>query len=288
MKSKTNQVMAMVLSLLLITNGLSAGFWDSVSGIFSSEGSEPPPQIKVLIVQDQPGVILDVQGKYSIFDPNTEAHISTRIIGKRKFIRAMPGGLKWGEEFPGVYQLKIKPEESKTPIVVNGVEYRGSVYIYDVGGNISIVNEVDLEQYLASTLLEQFEEPLPKETLAAIAIVARTNAYYRIKNPKNPFWAVDAEQVGYEGHVAFTANNPVIQSVVGTRYMVLSRTGKYEGVITPFAAQWGSGTGGQNPKESSVFSRITMFEAEEQAKKGYDAAQILSKAFPNTHIELVY
>lgn len=264
------------------------GILDSVKQFFVSKRKMPPPAISVLIVQDQPGVMLEVRGKYHIYDPNSKEHISTRVIGKRKFLQALPGGLKWGEEFPGIYQLQILPEEPETAIVVNGNEYRGSLYVYDVGGNISLVNKVDLEDFLNSTLRNQFEEPLPEETLAAVAIASRTNAYYRALHPLNSFWAVDADRVGYEGVKEGSEPTEIENAIRATRHMVLSKTGTYEGKITPFPAQWGSTTGGQKGKEQGVFSRITLFDAEEMANHGDDAAVILQKAFPNSHIELIY
>ena len=70
--------------------------------------------------------------------------------------------------------------------------------------------------------------------------------------------------------------------------MVLSQTGTYEGVVTPFSAQWGTVAGSQLSNQKGDFSRITLFEAEDMGRNGKHAAQILSKAFPGSHIELIY
>ncbi|KAF3363100.1 hypothetical protein PHSC3_000285 [Chlamydiales bacterium STE3] len=59
-----------------------------------------------------------------------------------------------------------------------------------------------------------------------------------------------------------------------------------EGVLFP--AVWGTATGGKMNREKVTFSRITLFEAEEMAKKGDNAAKILEKAFPEAKLRLIY
>src|SRR5262249_11555913 len=145
------------------------------------------------------GVVLEVKGKYKIFDPHTKEHISTRYTGKRKFIQAVSDGLKWGEEFPGVHQLLVTPDGPDVTIIVDGIEYHGPVYVYDIGGTISVVNQVPVEEYVSSILSQHYREPLSPETLAAIAIAARTSAYYSAENPKSDYWSIDAQQMGYQG-----------------------------------------------------------------------------------------
>lgn len=244
-------------------------------------GERPvPPNIKVLIVHDQPGVVLEVKGKYKIFDPNNNAHITTRFIGKRKFVQALHDSIKWGEEFPGLHQIKIVPDDPKTTTLVDGVEYKGDIYVYDIGGTISVVNEVNIEEYLKSVLLPQFDSGLPEEELAAIVIAARTNANYQAKNSKNTFWAVEASKVGYDGQVPNHNDTALKKAINDTRYMIMEKDG------AAFPAQWGSTTGGKMNKEKATFSRISLFEAEEMAKKGDNAAQILGKAFPGSAIKL--
>lgn len=122
------KVLMFIAALLPFTGNLQAAFWDS---FFSSEVKPEPKTIKVLIVHDKPGVVLEVKGKYTLYDPNKSKykHISTRFLGKRKFIQAVSDGLRWGEEFPGVYQLLIVPDEKTMTTVVDGNDYQGNLYI---------------------------------------------------------------------------------------------------------------------------------------------------------------
>jgi len=266
---------------------VEASLWSSIKSVFCTECAQEPSSIKILVSYDQNGAMLEVKGKYKIFDPNTGDHISTRFIGKRRFIQPLNGGLKWGEEFPGVYQLQIIPETPATTVLVDGIEYRGSLSVYDIGGTLSIVNEMNIDDYLNAVLPTQFKEPMSEEAMNAIVIAARTNALYQADHPKNKFWSVDGAQVGYQGN-GIVKGSPVVQKALqDTQGMILSRTGAYEGVLTPFPAQWGSATGGKVNNDPVDFARITLYQVEELAKKGDHAAQILLKAFPGASIQLL-
>lgn len=262
------------------TGELSAGF---IEREFIKKNSSPlPPSIKVLIVHDQPGVILEVKGKYKIYDPYSDKHLSTRFTGKRKYIQAITDGLKWGEEFPDLHQLRITPDNPEVTTLVNGIEYKGNIYVYDIGGTISIVNEPDIEDYLYSTLSIQKPDVNSPEALAAKAIVARTNAYYLVANPKTKFWAVDGQQVGYKGYAVIDLKNPFNSAIDATRYIILSRNGSDADEATPFPAFWiseANSAGGEK-----TISRISLSSVETMAQRGDHAAQILAKAFPNSSL----
>ncbi|HRD54854.1 MAG TPA: SpoIID/LytB domain-containing protein, partial [Parachlamydiaceae bacterium] len=211
--------------------------------------------------------------------------ISSRFLGKRKFIQSVADGIRWGEEFPGVFQLLIVPEEETTKTVVDGISYKGSLYVYNIAetGTISIVNEVLLDDYLDSVLSNQFnKERLSEEAAAAVAIVARTNALYFALNPKSAFWSVDGTEVGYLGNSNIKFASPVVQAIEATRKMVMSQASN-EGT-KPFPAEWAQLL--DQTKKDAKLAAITLQDAERLAQKGDHAAEILKKAFPGTSIQL--
>ncbi len=137
------------------------------------------PTIKVLLTHDQESVLVEVKGKYNLYDPRTGQLMSSRFKGKRRTLQATRQGLVWGEEFPGVHQMAIVPDDYNTKINVDGIDYYGSVYVYDVGGLISVVNDIHVEDYLDSLMSPMFQSEMPSELLEALAITARTNAITR-------------------------------------------------------------------------------------------------------------
>jgi Stage II sporulation protein len=276
-----NRLLLFLLACLSFFGMVQADMIDSVTSLWSSN-TPPPPHIKVLVLHDQEGVRVEVRGKYALEDPHAQKHISTRLVGKTQTFQAIPSGLKWGEEFPGLHQIELVPSVPETQILVNGVEYKGRVQIYDVDGAISVVNDLPVEEYLSYLLPEKYQQPLPDEVLAALAITARTDTSYQAQNPKNKFWGVDARQSGYVGYRDIDPNNGVIKALRNTRYMVMSHTGTYERVVTPFAASW------ESPSLKATASQISLAEAIEMAKQGAHAANILEKAFPRTTIQLIY
>jgi stage II sporulation protein D len=266
-------------------SSLQAFGWNEIVGYFKGKEPPSPPSIRVLLVHDIDGVSLEVKGKYSIFDPfDKNANKSPRFVGKNRYMQALHGGLKWGENFPGVYQLTIQPDTKDTYIVINGQSYTGSIYIYDIGGTISIVNQVPIENYVRTMLTKVSDLTLDPETLSALAITARTNAYYQILNPKKEFWAVDAQKVGFHGNVTIPA--AIEKAVLATQNMIMSKTGLYEGIATPFPCQFDTLAVGPVTKEVIV-AKFSTEKANQMAQKGEHAAQILMQAFPGITIMLL-
>jgi len=281
------RIVVLLLAVMQLVSPLEAGIWDKIKSTLAKKPMEIAPTLEVLVVHDRPGVVLEVKGKYKIYDPHTNDHISTRFIGKRKFIQAQHEGIKWGEDFPGVHQLLIVPDEGVVTLV-DGTEYRGSIYVYDIGGTISVVNQVDIEDYLRSVLAPYAENPLHQETYSAIAIAARTNAYFQMDNPRNPYWAVDASKTNYKGESATKPDTKLEQAIASTKYMVMSLD-KGVNETETFANEWLSAADAKAVASPGVLvSKITVAQADELADKDAHAAQILAKAFPKTTIVLTH
>src|SRR5579872_496000 len=104
-----------------------------------------PRNIQILLEKDTDGALLEVKGPYYIFNPHDGSRVSSGILGKRFMIHELDNGLKWGEEFPGIHQMYIKPRSADTSIFVNGIQYNGGVAIFGVAGTINIVNDIDIE-----------------------------------------------------------------------------------------------------------------------------------------------
>jgi stage II sporulation protein D len=123
-------------------------------------------------------------------------------------------------------QVLITPLTDLT-LTVNGQPYRGSILVRrDAGGDLSILNILDLEQYLYSVVGSEVGAETPPAALQAQAIVARTYAVQhlgahdelgfdlRAGNRDQAYNGVSAESV------------PVVDAVDATRGVVLVYRGQ--------------------------------------------------------------
>jgi len=277
------RIFLLMLACLPLVGEVNAGVIERI--LYPKQKPADPKTIKVLVAKDKQGVLLEVKGKYQLFDPNKNEYLSTRFIGKRKYMQATREGLRWGEQFPDLYQIQIVPEKHATTTMIDGIEYRGTIYVYSVEGMISVVNEVDIEDYVSSVLANQIDEQLPGEALAALAIAGRTLALYQAENPQSQFWAVEAGAEGYQGAAVIHPASPVESAINRTFHMVMSQAND-NNVIAPVPSVWS--TAGAKAQVNGMSSRITLNDAVELAKKGAHAADILMKAYPGVIIQLTH
>lgn len=220
--------------------------------------SEPasPQNIQVLLIRDATEALLEVKGAYFLFNPQDGTKIASGLLGKRFMVHAMDSGLKWGEEFPGIYQLQIQPRSQETSIFINGIQYTGNVSIFAIGNRINIVNELDIESYVKSLLSVHCASPLENEVMAAMAILIRTNAYYSASSHKEAFWNVCASDAGYQGSGLISPFSPAAKAVDSTRHLILVHP--FHGKSLPFATSWTEHSAGKTASFQTMFRKDAM------------------------------
>lgn len=215
-----------------------------------------PRNIQILIEKDVDGILLEVKGPYYIFNPHDGTRVSSGLLGKRFMIHELENGLKWGEEFPGIHQIYIKPRSSETSIFINGIQYAGAIAIYGVAGTINIVNDIDIESYVKAKLTSQFLAPYEPEVMSALAILVRTDAYYHaMRAIPSSFWHVSAEEVDYQGSALVVSNSAIDRAVESTRHLILLHP--EQGKNLPFATAWTENSGGKTAPYSQIFRKDT-------------------------------
>ncbi len=207
-----------------------------------------PATLKVLLETQVPELTLEVKGRHYIYNPLDGTQISWGLLSQRHTVRAEEAGIHWGEKFPGSYQLRFVPGDSQSAILVNGVQYHGCVEIYLTDGKFNVINEVDVENYLKSTLSTEFPAPLSDEAMSAVSIVARTNAYFISQRNKHAFWHVTANDVGYKG-AAMIARPHVAKAVDATYHAILTYND------APFAATWTQNSAGKTVDFAAIFRK---------------------------------
>ena len=241
----------------------------SVLSLEAITGQAQTATIKVLVLQDVEGALVEVKGPYNIYDPATGKKLESAFTSSTYYMHPTTDGIKWGAEFPGIFQVLIVPDSPKTSILVHGIEYRGGVYAYQMDGTIGFVNEVPLDDYtnsiVGSFIQGQNVEP---EAISALAIACRTDALFKSRNGATKYWDVKGSQVGYQGAATVSVDKPVTDALQVTNKMVL-----------------------QNAKPISWFNDATpsapMQEIQGKAADGKDARAILCQFFPNEQIVLL-
>ncbi len=198
--------------------------------------------IKILLEKNVEGVNVEVRGGYKVYDPKNGSRIGKGSGDKQYLLRPTLDGLAWGEGYPGVFQVAIVPAEETGAVLVNGIQYAGSIYAYQIGNTISIVNEVPIESFVKSMLSPKVNANLHPEVLAALAIVARTQAYYYAAKNQHAFWHLDAGEIDYRGMGVCFRNNGVEEAADLTHHLVMKseeygmKEGFFDATYTPHCA----------------------------------------------------
>lgn len=239
------------------------------------------PTIKVLLAQNVASALLEAKGAFRVYKMQNGAPISYGSTGKRYVVHPLPDGLRWGEVFPDVFQIVIVPEEPNGMVYVDGHQYRGAIHISQNRNRITIVNEVDVEDFLKSTLTKEVPEGIAKEALAALAITARTQAYFRVATAaERAAWHVTAQETNYLGY-GVTKKVPAMEEAVeGTRLIALEQKDVKKAMaetVMPFEVSWGEGCAGSK-------DMLDLRKAAEMAERGMDATRILHAFFPEAKV----
>ncbi len=209
--------------------------------------------IQVLLAKSIDEALIESKGSYVIFNPQDGSKITSSLSGKRYMVRATPSGLKWGEEYPGIHQIYIVPKSKNSSLLVNGIEYDGTIVVYQIKNKINIINDIEIESYLKSILTPQFPYPLENEVMAAIAIAARTTAYSYVKRNKEAFWHISSEDINYQGKAVILPDSHVSNAVDRTRHLILVLT--EGGENKPFAATWTENSAGKTAPFHTIFRK---------------------------------
>jgi stage II sporulation protein D len=225
------------------------------SGAFAKEDLPLSPiksgNILILLEKNVPTACLEVRGSYEITDPKTGARLGSSYNGKKQLC-LFADGIRWGEGFPGIHQIRFTPKKNGT-LFLNGIQYEGSFNIYRIGKTLSIVNDLSIESYLRSQLSQEFTYPLENEVMAAIAIAARTTAYYHAQKNKEAFWHLEAKEIGYQGSSLVSPQSPICNAIAATKDLILQQP--QESGKTPFLALWTEHSAGKTASVSSIYRK---------------------------------
>jgi len=164
----------------------------------------------------------------------------------------LPQGLNSNSIEIGMDGVKSNPLKI-TPIgdylILNGKKYRGGIEIRKSEKGLYVINDLDIEDYLKGVVPQEIDHKWEMEALKAQAVVARTYAFYYMKENKTKEYDVEASimnQVynGMDGE-KFRTNIAVIE----TEGIVLTYKGK---VIEAF---YHASCGGHTENSGDVWAK---------------------------------
>jgi stage II sporulation protein D len=229
------------------------------------------PSLRVQLMHDVDGAQVEVKGPYNVFDPRTGRKLDSAYLSSSYYMYPTRDGVRWGQEFPSIYQLLLVPDRADTTVMVAGTEYRGMAYLYQIKGTLGGVNELSLEDFVRSLLSSHIPvEVTEKEALAALAIALRTETLSWLANAQNPYWDIRANTVGYKGSAVERKDRPFIDAISHTKDLIIKKGGTSDLV----SIRWFSIGEPMAPIQ----------DMQQLAKEGKDARAILEKLLGNVQI----
>jgi len=142
--------------------------------------AQMPEHVRVQIIRDAESLSLKIKGDYSIRDPGSEKDI---YRNKDLYATVTAAGAKilMGEQAFDKDRLLIVPADEDA-VTIDGRRFRGNILV--IKGNsgvLSLINYIDLEDYVQGVLYHEVSHYWPDEVLKAQAIICRTYALYQMK-----------------------------------------------------------------------------------------------------------
>jgi len=147
---------------------------------FSGAPSRPIScPVRVAVIINAPQIDLKIRGDYSILAlPLLEPLKKGRGL-KNMTVKPTRSGVSMGQEHFKIYGIKIRAERA-ADISVNGRRFRGEMDIIRTESiKLTVVNHLDIEDYLNGVLYHEVSHWWPMEALKAQAIASRTFALYK-------------------------------------------------------------------------------------------------------------
>jgi stage II sporulation protein D len=173
-----------LLSILIFTT--SFGIAAAVTAI-DKANAKPPELVRVAIVRDSRELDLAIHGSYQLRDMP-----SGNVIGKGNYlveskVRLLDRGILIGLNVYPSTHITIVPARDAS-IIIDDRPFRGEVtFIRTADNHITVVNDINVEDYIKGVLYHEVSHHWPMEALKAQAVAARTYALYSINPVGKPY-----------------------------------------------------------------------------------------------------
>lgn len=181
-----------------------------------------PATLKVRLFSSEKGALVEAKGAFDVINTMNGRKLSWGGQGKRFYMYGHDEGIKWGENFLGIFQVTLIPKSEATRFLVNGIEYPGAIEVYNAQNKLVVINELTVEDFLKAHLAPQISHDYNLSTYEALAIAMRTHYYHLAEKNGGSFWHLDAKEIGYNGSGLNLQNLKLEAGILGTKYVVMN------------------------------------------------------------------
>ena len=180
--------------------------------------------VRVAIVQDVSSLRLKVKGSFEIVDS-----ASNKVLKRGKdlntTVTVYSGGIFLGNTKSKTDKLFIKPYYPES-VIINGRIFRGDIQLIKNNMKLSVINHIDLEDYVKGISVRETSHYWPIDSLKAEVIVFRAFALYKMQeNSQKDFdLTSDVYSQVYSGRAA--ERYRINKAVDETRGLVITYKGK--------------------------------------------------------------
>ena len=173
------------------------------------------PIVRVLLINDAKDAQLAIRGSYQITGSLTNIIEQGQGL-QNATISVTNSSIKIGNKNYDNSELRITSLRDGE-IELNKVRYRGEIRILlQFNNKFSVINEIDLESFVAGVLGSEMMPSWNEEALRAQAVTARTYALYKKKKRRDEVYHLDMLELAYRGMAGETTRlNKIVQETKG-------------------------------------------------------------------------
>lgn len=173
------------------------------------------PIVRVLLINDAKEAQLAIRGSYQITGSLTNIIEQGQGL-QNATIFVTNSSIKIGNKNYDNSELRITSLRDGE-IELNKVRYRGEIRILlQFNNKFSVINEIDLESFVAGVLGSEMMPSWNEEALRAQAVTARTYALYKKKKRRDEVYHLDMLELAYRGMAGETTRlNKIVQETKG-------------------------------------------------------------------------
>jgi stage II sporulation protein D len=181
--------------------------------------------LRVLLRKGRQGLKVSCTGGLRLLQVDGDRLAALPPEGRAR-LGAAGGQLTFDGKDLGVGEARIAPLEADQDVRVAGHRYRGRLWLRAVDGQLAVVNQVGLEDYLKGVLPGEVPSDWPLQALKAQAIAARSFAVSRALRSRDAPWDLDDSTASQVYRGADGERDKPSQAVDDSRGLVLGWHGQ--------------------------------------------------------------